>query len=128
MAIKKISEEQYKKHKRMLAKLTDSQLKEMQKIEREAIARFSGNMTTLMSALGFLRVGYEVGWRVLIIAHHKTTIKKYESILNIDIREQFPEEGSGADRSIGLKVAKSLNKFWEIVRGQKKIEGKGDLS
>ncbi len=128
MAVKEISEEQYKKHKRLLAKLTDAQLKEMQKIEREAIARFSGNMTTLMSALGFLRVGYEVGWRVLVMAHHKNTIKKYENILGIEIREFFPKEGAGAERSVGLKIAKSLGKFWEIVRGQEKIEGKGDLS
>lgn len=128
MAVKKISEDQYKEHKRLLTKLTAAQFEEMHKIEKEAIARFSGNMTTLMSALGFLRVGYEVGWRVLVMAHHKATIKKYETILGIEIREFFPEEGPGAERSIGLKMAKSLGKFWEIVRGQEKIEGKGDLS
>jgi hypothetical protein len=128
MAIKNISENQYKKHKRLLCQLTADQLEEMHNIEKEAIANFSGNMATLMSALGFLRVGYEVGWRVLVIAHHKATIKKYEQILGIEIREFFPEEGPGAPRSRGLKIAKSLNKFWEIVRGQEKIEGKGELS
>ena len=85
-------------------------------------------MSTLASALGFLRLGYEVGWKVLIIAYHKATIKKYEKILDINIREEFDEFGPGADRSLGLKFAKSIGNFWAVVRGQANDPEKRNLS
>ena len=122
------SKVKYERNKSLLANLSEANLKEIYKIEREAIAQYSGDIGTLASALGFLRLGYEVGWRVLVIAHHKATIKKYEKILGIEIRQIFDKEGPGADRSIGLKVAKSIGKFWEIVRGQEKVPGKRNLA
>ncbi|MEZ5489196.1 MAG: hypothetical protein R3F50_02635 [Gammaproteobacteria bacterium] len=122
------SKAKYERNKSLLADLSTTDLKAIYKIEQEAIARYTGDMRTLASALGFLRLGYEVGWRVLLIAHHKATIKKYEDILGIEIRQFFDEEGPGAERSIGLKFAKSIGKFWEVVRGQEKHPQKGDLS
>lgn len=123
-----VSQKKYLKNKSLLADLSKEQLSQINDIEREAIARFGGTIGTLTSAIGFLRIGHEVGWRVLVITHHKATIKKYEEILDINIREFFPEEGPSAERSMGLNISKNLGKFWEIVRGQEKIENKRDLS
>jgi hypothetical protein len=128
MLIKKVTEAQYKKNLSRLANLSKLDLEELQKVETEAIASFKGDISTLSSAIGFLRLGHHVGWRVLVMAYHKATIKKYEDILSIDIRTFFAEEGPSSERSIGLTLAKKLNKFWDIVRGQEKIEGKRDIS
>lgn len=128
MPNKKVTEAQYKKNLSNLSKLSKSDLEELQKVETNAIARFKGDISTLSSAIGFLRLGHHVGWRVLVMAYHKATIKKYEEILGIDIRIFFPEEGPASERSIGLTIAKKLNKFWDIVRGQEKIKGKRDIS
>jgi hypothetical protein len=128
MLNKKVTEAQYKKNLSRLANLSKSDLEELQKVETEAIASFKGDISTLSSALGFLRLGHHVGWRVLVMAYHKATVKKYEDILSIDIRTFFPEEGPSSERSIGLTIAKKLNKFWDIVRGQEKIDGKREIS
>jgi hypothetical protein len=97
-------------------------------IEREAIANFVGQLDDLASALGMLRFGDYMGWRVLVLIHNKRTIRKYEEILNIKVREFFPEEGSQSHRSIGYKVAKQLGKFWKAVSGEVPIENRRGIS
>lgn len=106
-----------KKNLRRLAKLSPEQQADMYEIERQAIAGFKGVFGELETALGMLRVGHHLGWKALVIIHDKRTIKKYEEILGIKIREYFPEEGPMADRSVGYGIAKSLNNFWKVVSG-----------
>lgn len=113
-----------------LAKLTPIPAKrktELEKIEREAVADFYGNMTELGKAIGMLHLGDHMGWRVLVLIHNKRTIRKYEEILDINIREFFPETGSASYRSIGFTVATKLKKFWKVVSGEEKIENKTDI-
>ena len=62
---------------------------------------FSGMFDDLEAALGVLRIGHHLGWRVLVLIHNKRTIRKYEEILGIDVREFFPAEGPSCERSIG---------------------------
>jgi hypothetical protein len=100
---------------------------ELEVIEREAIAHHSGDLTELFKAIGMLHIGDHFGWRVLVLVHNKRTIRKYESILGISIREFFPEEGDASDRSIGLKAAKALGNFWKVVSGESKVENKAKL-
>ena len=71
----------------------------MHAIERDAFARFTGLFGELEAAIGMLRMGQYVGWRVLIIIHNKSTIRKYEEILGINISEYFDEEEPLARRS-----------------------------
>lgn len=97
---------------------------ELIKIEREAIADFEGTLDDLESALGVLRMGDYWGWRVLILLHNKRTIRKYEDILNIKIKEFFPAETSQSERSVAYKIAKKLNKFWKAVSGDFKIDNR----
>ena len=61
-----------------------------------AVAGFSGSLEELEKAIGMLIVGYHFGWKVLMLVHSKRTIKKYEKILDIEIREFFPAEGNSA--------------------------------
>lgn len=101
---------------------------ELLRIEREAVANFSGSLDELQAALGFLRFGDYYGWRVLVIVHNKRTIRKFEQILNINVKEFFVEEGSQSSRSIGLHLAKKIGNFWKVVSGDIKIEDRRIIS
>ena len=92
----------------------------MYEIERDAFARFTGQIDEYESAVGMLHLGHHVGWKPLVLIHNKRTIKKYEEILGINIREYFPEEGPSAERSLGYKVAKKIGNFWKAVSGEVK--------
>lgn len=109
-------------------RLTLEQLKEIGEITHRAIAQFQGQADKLEMALGVLILGYQVGWRALYIIHNKRTIRQYEAILGITFREHFPEESAGCSRSLGYKIAKKLEKFWQVVSGDIKIEGKREIS
>lgn len=114
--------ERYERNKAMLANRTLEQEAELARIEREAIARFIGQLEDLEAALGMLRLGHHLGWRVLVLIHNKRTIRKYEEILSINIREFFPAEGPSCERSVGYKIAKGLGNFWKAVSGAIKID------
>ena len=91
---------------------------QLYEIEREAFARFCGQFDELEAAIGMLHLGDHVGWKPLVLIHNKRTIRKYEEILGINIREFFPEEGPSAERSIGYKIAKKIGNFWKAVSGE----------
>jgi len=110
-----------------LRPLSVDELKKLQEIELEAIARFKGIADELESALGFLRIGIQLGWKPMTIIHSKKTFKKYEQILGIDARTFFPEETPAASRSKGYSIAKTLSNFWKVVSGDTKIDNRRDL-
>ena len=110
-----------------LKKLTAAQKAELEEIEAKAIARFEGSLDELESALGMLRMGHHVGWKVLYLIHSKQTIRKYEEMLDIKIREVFEEAGPSSERSIGYQLAKKVSNFWKIISGEEKIENRRQL-
>lgn len=114
----------YEKFFAMLATRSVEEAADLEKTEREAIANFGGQIDELEAALGVLRIGHHVGWRVLYLVHNKRTIRKYEEILGIKFRDYFPEEGPSADRSLGYKFVKKVGNFWKAVSGDIKVEDK----
>ncbi len=116
-----------KSREEKLAKLTPDQEAELRRIEEDAIERFEGVVDELESALGLLRLGHHVGWKVLYLVHSKKTIRKYEDILGVKIRDIFPETGPSSYRSLGLRVAEKLSNFWKAVSGEEKVEGRREL-
>ena len=104
-----------------LATLTPEENDQIEQIEKRAIIQFSGMLDELESALGMLRIGHHMGWKVLYMIHSKRTIRKYEEILDIKIRDIFPDEGPSASRSIGLDIAKRFSNFWKVVSGEHKL-------
>lgn len=106
---------------------TAQQLKRLDEIEQLAIAKYMGDLGELESALGMLRLGHQYGWRVMVLIHSKSTIRKYEQILGIDIREEFPERGPAAHRSAGLRVTDAVGNFWKAVSGDIKIPKKREI-
>lgn len=105
----------------VLAKLTPAQKQKLEEIEENAIAGFTGQLDELESALGMLRMGHHFGWKVLYIIHSKRTIRKYEDILGIKIREIFHEKGPSSYRSYGLQFAEMCTNFWKAAGGDIKI-------
>jgi hypothetical protein len=104
-----------------VAKLTSDQKQQLQEIEEKAVVNFQGQLDELESALGMLRMGYHFGWKVLYLIHSKRTIRKYEGLLNIKVRELFPETGPSSYRSYGLTIAEKYSNFWKVAGGDIKI-------
>jgi len=100
---------------------------ELERIEKEAIANFKGQLPDLEAALGVLRIGGHFGWKPLVLIHNKRTIRKYEEILNIKVRDFFPEEGPSSERPFGYVMAKKIGNFWKAVSGEIKIERKKEI-
>lgn len=109
-----------------LATLSNQQRRQIEEIEADAIANFQGVLEELESALGMLHIGHHLGWKVLYIIHSKRTIRKYEEILNIKIRDIFPETGPSSYRSNGYRIISTLSNFWKAL-GEVKVEGRRDI-
>lgn len=110
-----------KPKEQIIAKLTPEQKRQLEEIEENAIAGFTGQLDELESALGMLRMGHHLGWKVLYIIHSKQTIRKYEDILGIKIRDIFDEKGPSSYRSYGLQFAEMCSNFWKAAGGDIKI-------
>jgi len=95
----------------------------MNHVFRKLIEGYEGDLRVLESAIGFRFVGVSYGWRVMLLVHHKSTIKRYETILGIDVRQAFPEFGPLANRSKALNLAKKIGNYWKVVRGGIRREG-----
>lgn len=108
--------------------LSTKECQELIKQVEQASTEFVGLFDELESALGMLMIGRLFGWKVLVLIHNKRTIRKYEEILGISIREVFPEEGPLAHKSTGLAFAKKIGNFWKAVSGEIKIEDRRELA
>ena len=113
-----LTEAEIQKNRHRLTAHNAERAVQLYEIGREALARFTGNFDELEAAIGMLHIGDQVGWKPLVLIHNKRTIRKYEEILGINIREFFPEEGPSAERSIGYKIAKKIGNFWKAVSGE----------
>lgn len=102
--------------------LTDEELAKAADVIKKAIQNFDGGFDELESAIGMYMLGHYVGWKVLYLVHSKRTIRRYEEILGVSIREVFPEEASESDRSNAYKLAKALSNFWKVVSGEAKLD------
>lgn len=109
-----------KKRKHPIEHLDEAKLARFGQVLQDAVDRFDGQTDELEAALGMYALGHYVGWKVLVLVHSKKTIRKYEDILGITVREEFPEEGSQSHRSRALSIAKGLFNFWKAVSGEDK--------
>jgi len=84
----------------------------------DAITNFSGDSTNLGRAIGMLFIGRRYGWRVMYLVHSKATIRKYEEILGIKIKDVLPEVGELASRSIAWRAVQNVSSYWKAVKGE----------
>jgi hypothetical protein len=79
---------------------------------------FGGVATTLESAIGAFVVGKKFGWRILYLVHNKSTIEKYEKILDVKFRDVLPEVGELAHKSVAWAAMEKVGNFWKAVKGE----------
>jgi hypothetical protein len=108
--------------------LTPDQSAKLMAAMDAATTDFIGQFDELESALGMMILGRLVGWKVLALIHNKRTIKKYEEILGINVREAFPEVGPLAHKSVAFVAAEKLGAFWKAVSGEIKLDDRRALT
>ncbi|MFZ6774893.1 hypothetical protein ACO0LB_19490 [Undibacterium sp. SXout7W] len=101
---------------------------QLARIVNDALNRFSGSADELEKAVGMMMLGDYLGWKALLIIHNKRTLRKYEEILGINVREFFPEEGLIAKRLLGYDIALKLGSFWKVVSGDVSVENRRDMT
>lgn len=111
-----------------ILKTPDDEALDLIKRVNERSSVFTGNFDELEKAIGMLFLGRLVGWRVLVLLHNKRTIRKYENILDIKVREFFEEEGPLASKSVSYDLVKKTGNFWKVVSGDAKVENRRELS
>lgn len=93
--------------------------KDLLAIIDRAVDGFNGDLDELESAIGMLMLGRHYGWRVMLLIHSPTTIRKYVKILGIkSLRDVLPEVGVLAHRSNAWRLVDGTKNFWKVVRGQ----------
>ena len=100
--------------------LTEEQSSRFAQIARDAVHNFEGTSDELEAALGMYVLGVYMGWKPLVLMHSKKTIRKYEQILGITVREEFNEEGPSSERSRAFVIARGVSNFWKAVSGEDK--------
>jgi hypothetical protein len=87
-------------------------------IAGEAASKFKGNAHQLEAAIGALFVAQHYGWKVAYLVHDIRTIRKYEKILGVTLKDICPEVGHRADRSLAYLAAQKVSSFWKAVKGE----------
>lgn len=96
---------------------TPEEITRLSAVVEKAVHTFKGDLTDLESAIGMFALGRHYGWKVLYIVHSKKTIRKYEEILDVRVRDEFPEIGPDASRSYGYKFLEKVSNFWKAISG-----------
>jgi hypothetical protein len=85
----------------------------------KAIDRFHGDSSQLESAIGAAIIGQHYGWKVMMLIHSRSTLKRYSEILLVkDIRKLMPPTGTLSHRSVAWKLVEGTKNFWKAVRGE----------
>lgn len=91
----------------------------------EHIAKFEGYGGDLQAALGALVLGRHYGMRALRIMHSPATIRKYDRVLGIKLKDHCPQKTHLSDKILGVRFANKIGAFWDVVTGRRTIADKG---
>ena len=97
-----------------MKKLSDE---EVMRMVRKSWAGFEGDTTVLMSAIGALVLGREIGWKGVRVCLAAATYRKYERVLGIRFRDCLPERTKDSSRLCGIRMADQIGKFWQALSG-----------
>ena len=79
---------------------------------------FKGQINELEQAIGMWFVGRQFGWKVMLLVHDRKTIAKYEKLLGIDFRNEVPDVGKYAHKSLAWNAVQKVSNFWKAVKGE----------
>jgi len=117
----------YKANLKKLGPQTPERITELNDIACSATANFKGLVPTLESAIGLLFIGDHLGWKALTLIHSKRTLRKYEKILGIQVREFFPEHTKTSERTYAYRASRAISNFWKAVSGEVKIDKRQEI-
>jgi len=94
---------------------------ELRLIITRAAREHKGNLETLSSAIGCMFLCMYFGRRVMQIVYTLQTIRTYERVLRVRFKDLpfIPDTTPNSERSVGYNWARSLDNFWDGVRGAK---------
>ena len=98
-----------------MTSLTEKQLVELM---NKAVKKYSGDSRKLANAIGYLVIGRNFGWKIMLLMHDRKSIKAYEEILAIDSKAVMPEIGLMAKKSIAWEAVQKVTNFWKAVKGE----------
>ena len=84
----------------------------------KVVIEFKGDITQMESAIGMFMMARHYGWKVALLIHDRQTIKKYEKILGISLRDTVPDVGQYAHKSAAWLAAQKIGSFWKAVKGE----------
>jgi hypothetical protein len=83
---------------------------------------YTGNGQDLILIVGMVVVGQEFGWRVVRLIASRRLWTLACAIFG-DLKELLPERGVLAYKSVGLVILDRAGRYWELIRGQDKMDG-----
>jgi len=84
-------------------------------VAARAIVEFEGQCEVLESAMGAYAMGLTHGWQAMRVLHTSNTLKKYEAILKVDLRERTKQRTWLSRRICGIRIADGFDKFWKAL-------------
>lgn len=88
---------------------------------KNSLDRFQGTADSWESAVGMMFVGKYMGWKIVHLVHSQATVKKYESILGINVKTDFDPTTDASHRSVAWKAIEGFSNFWKAVKGETDI-------
>lgn len=108
-----------KKPKHLFPFLTAEQSASVEK----AMAEYKGYAPALSDAVGALVLGQLYGWKAVYMIHSRSSIKRFEEILGLSLRDSMPERTELSSRILGVRLADELGRFWAVVKGDVSVPG-----
>jgi hypothetical protein len=92
--------------------------KELNEHVIKRVRKFKGDITDMERAIGCLYVGREFGWKIMLLIHDRKSIAKYETLLELNFREEMPDVGKYAHKSVAWGLVQKVSSFWKAVKGE----------
>jgi len=101
--------------KSMAKKLSDQ---ELVSAIAKAVEKYKGYVPSLEGAIGALFVGKTMGWEVLLLMHNRSTLNKFQKILEIDFQDQMKDRTDFSRKSFAWVWSEKMNNFWKLAKGE----------
>lgn len=87
------------------------------------LQEYRGYAPTASDAVGALVLGQVYGWRGIMMLHSRSTVRKFEQVLGLSLRDCMPDRTQFSERILGVRIADEMGKFWAVVKGEVPVAG-----
>jgi hypothetical protein len=86
------------------------------------IKDYQGSIDHVIYAVGAYFVGRHLGWKVIRLVSSRASYARHQRVLGLDFKNELPERGKYAHKSLGLHISDKLDSFWNVVKGKETID------